>query len=438
MRGSTLESTINELSPVLYEVSVEVPWDEVSKDLEAGYRELARSARVKGFRRGKVPKHIVKKLFGAQVKSEVTGTLVERGLMVAVEKHQLYMVAQPEVTPEAITDGDPFRFLAKVEVRPKVESVSFDGMTVYEEKVEIADEKITEELETLQKRHADVQEPDPMRPAIAGDELKIDYTVELDGEAKEEMAAEDRRIELGEGNLLEEFDTGLMGAQPGEEKTIEVTFPEDHPNEEIKGKTAKFLVKVTGLMERVLPELDDDFAQDCGDFETLADLKADIEKRLTEAAQNRADASLKEQLLDELIRLNDVEVPPSMLKQQQQAMFYEMANLAQMMGQGFDPSMFGDVEVRAKRRVQAGILLGAVARIDEIEVDQDAIDAKFQEIAETTGKHIAKVRADHRGERLEQLQNQLLEEKLMAHLKEKATINEGPRPEAAEEGEKSE
>lgn len=424
-----MESDVSQISPVLVEVKVQVPWDRVSKNLNAEYTKLGRTAKIRGFRPGKVPRHVLKQLFGKQVNAEVTGTLVEEGLMAAVQKHALQIVAQPTVEdPSPLKKGEPFQFTAKVEVRPTIEKLDLDGLEVWQPKNEITDEAVDAEVERLRKQQADLREPDPMRPAKASDQLTIDYRLLVDGEPLEDFAQEGRDVILGEGDILDELNDGLMGVQPGETRNIEIPFPDDHPNPELVGKTGVFEVKVTALRERLLPEIDDEFAKDCGDFETYLELRLDIRKRMQEMADQRTEAELKEKLVDTLIDINDIPVPPSMIKQQQQQMLYEMMQFAQMMGQQMGAEQLDGMEARAERRVKAGIILGALARIEGIEVDEAAFNAKLQEMAEQSGKHIAKLRVEYAGERRDSLMNQILEEKIMAFLKTKATVHEGEPP----------
>ena len=432
-----MESEIREISPVLVEVTVQVPWDRIQKDLDDTYKEIGKTARVRGFRPGKVPRDVVKQVYGRQVAAQVTGSLVEQGLMEAVQKHELHIVAQPEMEEApALQKGKPLTFKAKVEVRPKIEEVVVDGLEAWQTPIEIPNEDVDAEVERLRHQHAEIQVPDPMRPAKEGDLITIDYTVSVDGEVKEALGAEGRQVENDDEHLLPALKAGLLGMQPGDEKTIDVDFEEDHPNEDLKGKTAQFSIVAKELHEKLLPELDDEFAKDCGDYETLLELRLKIREGLEATAKQRADAELKDQLIDSLIEHNDIPVPPSMVQQQQQMMMYEMAQFMQLAGQRGAPGadFFAGIEERAKRRVQAGILLGSLARQEKIEVSDADLDAKFQEIADRTGKHVAKVRADYQESQRDALQSQLLEEKVMALLTERAKINEGERPKAEPEG----
>ena len=429
-----MESEIREISPVLFEVTVEVPWDRIQKDLDDTYKELSKTARVRGFRPGKVPRDVMRQMYGRQVAAQVTGSLVEQGLMEAVQKHELHIVAQPEMQePPELENGKPLTFKAQVEVRPRVESVELAGLEAWQEPIEVPDEDVDAEVERLRQQHAEIQVPEPMRAAKQGDLITIDYTVAVDGEAKEDLGAEGRQVEIDDEHLLPALKEGLLGMQPGEEKVVELEFEDDHPNEELRGKTASFAIVVKELHEKLLPELDDEFAKDCGDYETLLELRLKIREGLEASAKQRGEAELKDQLIDSLIAQNDIPVPPSMVQQQQQMMMYEMAQFMQLAGQqgAPGPDFFSGIENRAKRRVQAGLLLGSLARQEDIEVTDEDLDAKFQEIAEQTGKHIAKVRADYQEAQRDSLRSQLLEEKVMALLAERAKIHEGERPEPA-------
>ncbi len=426
-----MQSEIREISPVLFEVTVEVPWERIQKDLNDTYREIGKTARIRGFRPGKAPKNVVQQVYGRQVKAQVTGTLVEQGLMQAVQEHELHIVSQPEMerAPE-LQQGKPLTFKAKVEVRPKIDKVLTEGIAAWRRPIDLPTEEIDAEVERLRHQHAEIQVPDPMRPAQEGDLITIDYEVSVDGEVKEQLGAKSRQVEIGDAQLLPALKEGLLKMQPGDEKTIEVAFEDDHPNQDLRGKTAVFTVTAKELHEKLLPELDDEFAKDCGDYETLLELRLEIRKRLEQNEKRRAEAEVKEQLVTSLIEHNDIPVPPSMVQQQQQMMMYEMAQLMQLTGQAGAPGedFFKGLEERAQRRVQAGILLGSLARQEGIEVTEADLNAKFQEIADQTGKHVAKVKAEYQEAQRDALESQLLEEKVMALLTERAKIKEGEPP----------
>lgn len=426
-----MSSQVSEISPVLVEVKVEVPWATVQKDMEDGYTRAARTARIKGFRPGKVPRSVVKQMYGAQVRNEVLTSLIEKGLWSAIEEHSIAAVATPSVEPSPMKDGEPLSFTAKVEVRPKLDKIDLDGLEIMRASSEVSDEDVNKEVERMRDENATIAAPASARPAKAGDLLTIDYLVAIDGVGKADMTATDRPVELGQDRLLPEFEKGLIGANVGDIKTIEVAFADDHGNDDLKGKKAEFKVTVKEIKEKVLPELDDEFAKDCGPFQTLLELRLDIRKKLEDAAKQKSDSGLRDQVVERLVDKNEVPVPPSLLQQEEQSMMRDLAGFMQMTGQGgkdmpMSEELHGTVHGRAERKVRAALLLGEIARREKMSVTKEEFEARLAQIAERSGKHIAKVRVEYQGERGERLESQLLEGKLLDYLMTKAVIKDAP------------
>ncbi len=435
-----MQTQVSEISPVLVEVKVEVPWDLVSQQIDASLTRVQREAKVKGFRPGKVPRNVAKQLFGQQVKAEVTGMLVEQGFVAAVKEHSLEVVAEPRIERPSLTDGAPLTFTAKVEVRPKVGHVETSGITLYRDKVEVPDADVTNEVERLREQQATLRTPDPVRPAQAGDVVTLDYHVAIDGAPRPDLSASDRKVELNGEALIPGFSEAITGMSAGETKEATIPLPADHARQDLRGKQAAFTLHAKDVQEKILPEVDDEFAKDCGNYETLLELRLAIRKRLEEGVQRKIDGDLREQALDGLIEKNPVPVPPTLVLMQQRQLLREFAQLLQMSGQKPPPmteELQKTIELRAQRHVRAAILLGALAREHKISVAAADMDKRYQEIAERSGKHIAKVRVDYsQPERREALESQILEDKLMEYLLAQATIADGPRPEApkAEQG----
>ena len=431
-----MESQVNRVTPVEVEVTVEFGWTDVEREMNNRYAQLMKTVRIKGFRPGKAPRGVVKNLFKKQVEGEVISELVERGLIGAMQEHELPICSQPEIDEPELKDGEGLRFVAKCEVRPEIEDVNTSGLKIYRDLQEVSDEAVDAEVTTLQREHSELQTPDPMRPAIKGDELIIDFEVSMEGEPQPEMGTEGRPVEVGSGAVLDAIDEALAGMQPGETKTVDHTFDAEHPREDIRSKTASFHINVRELRERNMPELDDEFAKDCGDYETLADLRLSIRTRLEEAAAKRSEGGLRDQAVERLIDANEITVPPSMIRQQQQQMMQELGAFFQMQGMGGQAEeLFQTVAARAERRVAAGLLLGAMASSEDLEISNEDIEARLLEVAEETGKHVAKVRAEHQGERLGDLRSQLLERRLVDLLIERSEVLDGPMPEPEPEPE---
>jgi len=419
-----MQSQISEISPVFVQVSVEVPWSDVEKAMEGSYSELGRTAKVRGFRPGKVPRNVLKQLFGARVRQEVLNTLVESGLGQAGEKHQLAVVNVPplEATPQ-LKQGEPLTFSAKLEVRPKIEQVDIEGIALTRSAASVSDAQVDEALEQLRAQHAEVVAVDPPRPANDTDILTCDYKVSIEGVDRPELAAEGRQIELG-GGLLPDLKAGLVGKSAGEKVHVDVTFP-DNQGGEFAGKKGAFDIDIKEIKHKVLPALDDEFAKDV-EAASLAELRQKTRDRLEKNAKEQADGDLREQLVEKVLEKNPVEVPPSLVQQQQQAMLQEYVRMIRMTGQPMNlgEDLMNSTKVDAEKRVRAALVLGAVARLKSVRIDAADVDKRLEEMAQRSGKHIAKVRAELQGEQREMLESQILEEKLLEYLLGQATITD--------------
>lgn len=424
-----MQSQVSEISPILVEIKIEVPWDTVAKDLENGFTRVSKVAKVKGFRPGKVPRDVVRKLFKREVEGDVSQRIVERSLIEAVEKHAIAIAARPELEAPEITTGEPLTFTARLEVRPKLDSVKIDGFKIWKDLDAVTDAAVNDELDALRDRAAELRAPETARAAKDGDVLAIDYTVTIDGEVDDAMSATDRRAELGAKRLLPEIEAALQGASVGDVRTAELTFGDDHPRESIRGKKGIFTITVKGLEEKILPALDDEFAKARG-AESLDKLRADTRDRLQKAAEQRSETSIKDQIIDALVDANDVPVPPTMLMEQKRGMLQEIIQFMQMMGPqaGNVGELLEGIEGRAERRVKAALLLGAVARLNDVKAEEADVEQKLKDLAAQTGKHVAKLKVEYQGEKLEMLESQILEEKLVAFLRSKVELVDGPRP----------
>lgn len=416
-----MQSQISEISPVLVEVSVEVPWDRVEKALEGSYNQLGRTAKVKGFRPGKVPRTVLKQIYGPRVQHEVVQNLVEAGLGHAVQEHKLAVVAVPplESTP-GIKQGESLAFKAKIEVRPKIDNVDTTGIELTRSASAVPESEVDEQIERMRQSNAELGVPDPMRPSTETDVLVCDYSIAIDGTPRPELTASGRAIDLG-GSLLPELKSALLGKQPGDKVKADVTFPAEQGGE-FAGKPGTFDIEIKELKEKILPALDDEFAKDLN-HASLDELKQKTRARLEETAKQRVDGELREQLIDKLIEKNPIELPPSLVTQQQQAMLQEYVRMVRS-GMQLPNELLENTKAESERRVRAALLFGAVARKLELKIEPAELDKRFEEIANRTGKHIAKVRAEMQGEQREMLESQILEEKLLEYLLGQATITD--------------
>jgi len=419
-----MTSQISEISPVLVQVSVEVPWLDVEKAMEGSYSQLGRTAKVKGFRPGKVPRSVLKQLFGSKVKQEVVSNLIEAGLGRAVEQHKLTVVSVPplETVPE-LKQGEPLNFVAKLEVRPKIDKVDIEGITLQRAAINVTDEQIDKEIENLRQQHAELVAPSEARPVQEGDIVTCDYTVSVEGKERPDLAATDRPIDTA-GGLLPELKQALFGKSLGETVRVELTFPEAQGGE-FGGKPGVFEITLKEIKAKVVPELDDEFAKDL-EHASLDELKQKTRERLEASARQNAETELHEQLIEKVLEKNPIELPPSLVAQQEQAMLQEYVRMIRMTGQApnLGEDFMTETKDNAARRVRAALLLGAIATDRGIRVEAADLDKRLEEMAQRSGKHVAKLKAELQGERREALESQILEAKLLEYLLSQATINE--------------
>jgi trigger factor len=430
-----MQSQISPIDPVTVELHVEVPWDRFHKGIETEYGKLQKSARIKGFRQGKAPRNVIVQLFSKSVRDEVTSNLVNESVVEAVQKHELPVVSTPVLKDAPkLVDGSGLTFTVKVEVRPKIEALATELELVRRTKP-VADADVDAEIERMRQTHAVLAPVETPRPAQKGDLLTVDYTVSVDGVDKPDMGGTERTVELGNGQLLPEIEEGLTGAELGQARNITVARGADESNAELAGKLVVFQMTVKEMKERKLPALDDELAKDIGDYESFAQLRDKTRERLEESARSQSERALRDQAIEKLVEKNTIPVPPSLLDQQLRAMVQEFMQLMQMMRQKpqLSPAMVDELKPRAESKVRAALLLGELSRQASISVSADEVEARLKEMAEKSGKHIAKLRVEYTGEKREQLETQLLEDKLIKHLLAGSKITDGPWEEPKDE-----
>lgn len=423
-----MKVSVTEKSPVMIEIAVELPWAQVEAALNEAYAKVGKRARIRGFRPGKAPRKLLEQNFGREVTQDVGSRLIRESLLLAIEQRKLRPVASPQVEPSRLEPGTPFKFRAVLEVRPKMSELSVDGLTGKRASAVVTDEAVTAELEALRRAHGALKTIDPPRPLQTGDVLRVDYEVSVEGEPRSEMGGKDRVVELGRGDLLDAFEQALVGAEVGQTRTAEHTFDDTSSREELRGKKAVFTITVHSAQELVLPTLDDEFAKDVGEeYETLVDLTKAVRTRLEEQKKAESDRSVKDSIVQDFCDKNPIPVPPSMVEEHVE---YMERTLLTQVGKNAKGLRLSD-EVRARLRVQAehkvraGILIAELARQRNITAKEEDVDARLAELAERTGKHIAKVRADFaQADRLDALKAQIIEEKALDLLQRKATITD--------------
>jgi len=434
-----MQVQVARISPIMMELAVEIPAVTVAAQVEKAYSTLQRSARVRGFRPGKAPRQVLARLYGPQVTNDVVKAIVDETLPKAISEKQIQPVNQPQVEPGKFEQGAAFSYKARFEVQPEIAEVVYEGMELVRPPEEATSEAVDEQIELLRRQHARLEAPDPARPAEKGDVITIDFTLAVDGQAIADGGAQGVQIELGSSQALPELEAGLVGAALESEHDVDAKLPDGHPRKDLAGKVARFHVLVKDIKKRVLPVLDDEFAKDVGNFQTLVELRANVHSRLEKALKDRAESALADQVVEKLNEKNPLDLPPSLVEQQCRMMEMEIMQNARRSGQRVTQEDFqrvhGRVHADAEKKVRAGLLMAAIAKKLEMRVTDQDIQKGIEELAADSGKNVAKVRAEYSNPQQQQiLIGMILEDKVLTHIESKANITAGtPMAEAAKE-----
>jgi trigger factor len=381
-----MQTTITELPDSKVKIDVEVGADVLAKRLDRAAKELAGELKVPGFRKGKVPPQLVIQRVGreAVLEEALRGSLPEWYEQALLESG-VRPVGDPKLdVGELPGEGEDLRFSIEVGVRPKAELGEYKGLEVGRAELEVPEEAVQSELDRLREGFASLAPVE--RAAAPGDSVLVDFEGTIDGEPFEGSQSRDFLIELGAEGLLPEFDAGLGGASAGDERQVEVTFPDDHRPEELAGKTAVFEVTVKEVREKDLPELDDDFAAEASEFETLEELRGQIRERIGEAFERRAEAEFREAAVDAAAAQATVELPHELVHARAHEMWERIER--QLTARGIDPQTYArmqgkdrhdlidEAEGDAEKALRREAVLEAIANAEGIEPsDEELIEA---------------------------------------------------------------
>ncbi|MCL5966652.1 MAG: trigger factor [Deltaproteobacteria bacterium] len=424
-----MKTSVEPISAVKKRIRVEVPADEVARRMEEGFAEVRRMVPIRGFRKGKAPLAMVRRLFRESVEQDVAEGLVKESLSEAFRENNLRVLSLPEVEGAKVEDGKEFSFTATVETAPEVEPKDYKGLPVVQEKVEATDEQVEASLESLRESFAQYH-PVEGRGAAEPDLLEVSLSTSADGVPVESVSS--TSVLLGTGRPFgKEFEEKLAGVRPGEERAFAIAFPAGVPNPKYAGKTVTFRMTVQSVREKRLPALDEELAKNFNDIQDLATLRARMRERLLAEGEEQARRRMENEIRNGLLERNVFEVPPILVDRQVVEMIDEMAR--RMTSQGVDLKKvrldFEKMRERfapgAEKAVRATLLLAAIAKKEGIDVPYSEMEAEMKAMADASGMAFEKVREiTGEEERLEELRNRLMERKVMAFLASHAVIRE--------------
>src|SRR5262245_8553159 len=419
----------SEPSPVLRSLAIEVDESGVRHAFEHVYRDLAKSARIKGFRPGKAPRAVLERMYGASVREEVERLLVSQTFAAAVERSGIVPVVEPDIEAEPPEPGRAFRYTAQVEVRPKLELPALDGLPATRPLVQVRDDEVEGELEALRQRRAPLEDEPEEAQAGRGSVLTLDYQGRIDGKPFEGGSAEGALVVLGAGRLVAGFEEGLEGARRGEARELSVSFPEDYPAPDLRGKQATFSVDVKALQRRRVPALDDAFAQSLGEegVGTLEALRARLREVLHARRERAADEALHRSLMDALLERVPFEVPPGLVERRlSQRLSNAHEQLESMLPHEELHARLDEWRVawrpEAEREVRESFLLEAVAEQQGLRAEDAEVDARIEQMARAQGIAPERLKKLYQERGLEGLRARLRDEKALEFLTSRAKV----------------
>jgi trigger factor len=424
---------IEKISPIERKIFFEIPNDVVSQEVESTYRALNRNVKLKGFRPGKAPRSILQRYYKSQVEEEVVSKLIKDSYGKAVEEYHLTPVAAPTVLDHTFEADKDFKYTVTVEVKPEVTVEGYLGLEVEKAAVSVSEEEVQARLKDLQETHAQLKPLETKRSIQERDFVIIDFEGSQSGKPLEGWKVEDHLVEVGSKTLVGDLDRQLIGLSQNEEKDTSLTLPETHSKKELAGQKIDVHIKVKEIKEKILPPLDDEFAKDVGNFNTLADLKARLRQTIEEEKQAQANRAAKEKLLRTLVEKHSFPIPKSMVERHvqnliaraelrlaRQGMKLEDASLdRQKLHDSFLPT--------AEKEARGSLILEKIAEMEKVSVSEAELQGRLEKMAVQLNQRVEAVKSYYQREGLlEDLRAQILEEKTLDFVLSQSKINERP------------
>ena len=438
----TVKVDVETVDPIRRRLAVEVPAEQVSAELEKAYVELGRAAKVRGFRQGHVPRHVLERMFGDRVRADVFAKLIQHSYAEAIEERRIEAVGQPEIVTEDAQPGGVLRYRATVEVKPEVTVERYAGLEVERPVVSVTDDDVAVALDRLRQSYAQLRPITERSQVAAGDVVTLDYEARVGG--KLVGRGERRDIEIGANAFPPAVDEHLVGAMVGSDVDFVAAYPADQGPAEVAGKSVQFHVHLHGISHKELPPLDDEFAKDHGECATLDELRERVRRRLDAEATRYADEAVRRSLLTELAKTHDLLLPQALVQRRTEALVEEVWHEWQR--QRIRPKHDADalahlrqeLEPRAREQVKIGLLLEAVARQEGIAVSEEDLDARIATLSSEAGAAAERLRALYREPAARhELRARMVQSRAVDVLVRQAKLKMVPRPLHVAEGQEN-
>ena len=439
---------VEKLEKNMVKLTIEVPAEEVEKALNAAYQKQKNSISVPGFRKGKVPRAMIEKMYGVEVfYEEAANNLMQNSYAAAVDESGVDVVSRPTVDVVQIEKGKAFIYTAEVAVKPEVKLGKYKGVSVTKANVKVTAAEVKEALEA--ERNKNARTVSVTRAIKEGDTAVIDYEGSVDGVPFDGGKAENHPLEIGSHSFIDTFEDQLVGHKAGEELDVNVTFPEQYHAADLAGKPALFKVKINEVTTKELPKLDDEFASEVSEFETLAEYKEDLKKQLEVKKTEEAKREQEDEAIAAIVEASEMEIPEAMIQTQCEDMVNEFAQRIAQSGLSMEQYMqfsgqtvqglMEQVRPEAETRIKTSLVLEAVVKAENIEVSEDEVNAELEKMAGMYGMDVEQLTKYMGDAENSSMKNQMAITKavelIMENVKEKAAkkANKEDAEEVAEE-----
>lgn len=393
---------VENLEKNMAKLTIELPAEELDKAIEAAYQKQKKQISIQGFRKGKVPRAMIEKIYGAEIFYEdAANALMQQNYAAAVDESGIDIVSRPTVDVVQIEKGQPFIFTAEVAVKPEVTLGKYMGVTVTKIDTSVSEEDVDAELEKERDNNARIITVSD-RPVADGDTAVIDFEGFVDGVAFEGGKGENHPLVIGSHTFIDNFEEQLIGKNAGEDVEVNVTFPEQYQAAELAGKAAVFKVKINEVKTKELPELDDEFAQDVSEFDTLAEYRESVKKRLEEQKQEEARRTKEDEAIQKIIDKSKMDIPDAMIETQCETMLDEFAQRIAQSGLSMEQylqfsgltvdALMDQVRPEAISRIKSSLVLEKIAEEENIQASEEELAAEIEKMAAGYGMEADKLK----------------------------------------------
>ncbi|MBT1070280.1 trigger factor [Pelotalea chapellei] len=427
-----MQVTVEAINPVTKKVFIEIPSEQVDAEIEKTYANIQKKAKLQGFRPGKAPMQLVKRTYSDAMRDQVMRRFYEQTLFKALDEHKIEPIDSPTIESDILEPGSPFKYSALVEVMPEVQITDYTGLEVTREKYKFNPENIEGELKRMQENMAQLVPVDESAAVENGHKVTIDYMFSVEGFPEETSNEENAEIEVGANKLMPGFEEQLVGMKYGETKDITVTLPEGYRTSEAAGKDGVFKVTIKDIKRKELPELNDEFAQQFGEYGTMKELREKMSEYHQKQEMERIENEQKERVIQALIEKNPLEVPQSMVKRQLDHMLENLKNRLKSQHMSIEMMGLDDEGFRqrfresAENKVKGGLLLMALVEKENISVTDEDLEQRYEQISGGNADMLGRIKEYYGTNRSNKnnLISEIKEDKAISLLLEKAVVTE--------------